>query len=122
MVFVNGDFDKNNSYIQARVSAYLTTNEHWLGNVSHEGIMVGNKDKVSVLCSGYIPIVTANDTFGYEETDEGVLSVPICYQRVNWSQKVTAEFIDDSCPIFNKKEYLVATANLVDGVCKLNIP
>ncbi|KAF9415192.1 hypothetical protein HW555_007068 [Spodoptera exigua] len=69
-VFLNGSFSKNDWYIDSGASAHLTANKHWIKNVSVEHpikeIVVANKEKVPVVCSGDVVITTLTDDCEYE--------------------------------------------------------
>lgn len=130
-VFLNGNFSKNDWYIDSGASAHLTANEHWVKNVSNEHsvkeIVVANKEKVPVKCSGDVKITTLTDNCEYDVVVEGVLCVPsLTTNLISVSQLIAKGnrvlFTNDGCQIFNKLNVLVATACLMNGVYKLRMP
>lgn len=130
-VFLNGEFCKSDWYIDSGASVHLTANEEWLSNVSRElmikEIVVANKDKVPVLCTGDVQITTKTHACEYDITVEGVLCVPkLTTNLLSVSQLISkgnkVSFNKYGCQIFNIKGVLVATANLLNGVYKLNMP
>lgn len=130
-VFLNGCFSKNDWYIDSGASGHLTANEHWITNVSNnhtvQEIIVANKEKVSVKCSGDVRLTTLTDNCEYDVVVEGVLCVPsLTTNLISVSQLIAKGnkvlFKDDGCQIFNKCNELVATACLLNGVYKLRIP
>lgn len=130
-VFLNGEFCKSDWYIDSGASVHLTANEKWLSNVSRDlmikEIVVANKDKVPVLCSGNVQITTKTRTCEYDITIENVLCVPkLTTNLLSVSQLISkgnkVSFNKDGCQIFNQVGVLVATASLLNGVYKLNMP
>lgn len=130
-VFLSGNFKKNDWYVDSGASAHLTANESWIKNGSYEPaireIVVANKESVPVLCSGDVQIATITSNSEYDIVVEDVLCVPnITTNLLSVSQLINkgnrVDFNDESCRIFNKKGDLVATASLVNGVYKLNMP
>ncbi|KAI8424616.1 hypothetical protein MSG28_003049 [Choristoneura fumiferana] len=131
LCFLSGNFKKNDWYVDSGASAHLTANESWIKNGSYEPaireIVVANKESVPVLCSGDVQIATIGSDSEYDIVVQNVLCVPnittnllSVSQLINKGNKV--EFNDESCKIFNKKGDLVATASLMNGVYKLNMP
>ncbi|GBP45102.1 Retrovirus-related Pol polyprotein from transposon TNT 1-94 [Eumeta japonica] len=129
-VFLNGEFCKSDWYIDSGASVHLTANEEWLSNVSRDlrikEIVVANKDKVPVLCTGDVQITTKTHACEYDITVEGVLCVPkLTTNLLSVSQLISRGnkvlFNNNGCQIFNKAGILVATACLLNGVYKLNM-
>ncbi|CAH2109024.1 unnamed protein product [Euphydryas editha] len=130
-VLLNGSFSKNDWYIDSGASAHLTANEHWLKNISVEHpikeIVVANKEKVSVKCSGDVSITTLTDNFEYDVIVEGVLCVPsLTTNLISVSQLIAkgnkVQFTNSRCDIYNRSGELVGTALLLNGVYKLRMP
>lgn len=60
-VFLNGNYNKNDFYLDSGASKHMTPNEQWMVNKSEpsiEQIVVANNEKVMVKCSGNINVVT----------------------------------------------------------------
>ncbi|XP_022835185.1 uncharacterized protein LOC111362695 [Spodoptera litura] len=78
-VFLNGNFSKEDWYIDSGASTHLTVNESWAINTRYgqkEEIIVANSNKLQVLCTGDVNIITKTDEFEYEVPIKGVLRVP----------------------------------------------
>lgn len=129
-VFLNGEFSKSDWYIDSGASVHLTANEEWLTNVSRDlkvkEIVVANKDKVPVLCTGDVQITTKTHACEYDITVEGVLCVPkLTTNLLSVSQLISkgnkVSFNSYGCQVFNQAGVLVATASLLNGVYKLNM-
>lgn len=129
-VFLNGEFCKSDWYIDSGASVHLTANEEWLSNVSRDlkikEIVVANKDKVPVLCTGDVQITTKTRACEYDITVENVLCVPkLTTNLLSVSQLISkgnkVSFNNHGCEIFNQAGVLVATASLLNGVYKLNM-
>lgn len=131
-VFLSGSFSKSDWYVDSGASAHLTTNENWLINAMYEQcttkeIIVANNNKVPVLCSGDVKIVTCTDDSEYNITVKNVLCVPTLTTNLLsvsqlLSQGNSVSFVNGGCNIYNRKKMLVARATLVNGVYKLNSP
>ncbi|GBP34018.1 Retrovirus-related Pol polyprotein from transposon TNT 1-94 [Eumeta japonica] len=130
-VFLNSGFSRSDWYIDSGASGHLTANEHWITNVSNnhtvKEIIVANKEKVSVNCSGDVRLTTLTDNCEYDVVVEGVLCVPSLTKNLISVSRLIAKgnkvlFKDDGCQIFNKRSELVATACLLNGVYKLRMP
>lgn len=130
-VFLNGNFSKNDWYIDSGASAHLTTNEHWIKNVSTEHpikeIVVANKETVPVKCSGDVSIATLTDNSEYDVIVEEVLCVPnLTTNLISVSQLIvkgnSVQFTNGGCEIYNKSGELVGIASLINGVYKLRQP
>lgn len=128
-VFFNGTFDKGDWYVDSGASSHLTCNMGWLKDVCYSGftkeIMIANRSTVSVECCGTVNVTTSTAENDYNITVEKVLCVPHLATNllsvgglVKQGNKV--RFTGKGCEIFNKKNTLVATASLINGVYKLN--
>lgn len=105
----------------------MTANESWLKNPDYSSslpeIIIANKTKVPVLCSGEIDITTSyNDNI----TIKNALCIPsLTTNLLSVSELIkngnSVVFEPDRCIIRNKDGDLVADANLVDGVYKVNL-
>ncbi|OWR48976.1 putative Copia protein [Danaus plexippus plexippus] len=78
-VFLSGNFSKNAWYIDSGASVHLTANESLVMNASYDQkqeIIVANSEKLSVLCSGDVKIITTTGDIDYEIMVEDVYCVP----------------------------------------------
>lgn len=130
-VFLSGSFDNGDWYIDSGASVHLTAREDCIKNRSNKTmvkeIVIANKEKLSVLCSGDVLVKTivgkstfdiwVKDAMCVPELTTNLLSVSQLISKGN-----TVKFGDDGCKIFNSIGDLVATAYLVNGVYKLNTP
>lgn len=100
----------------------------WIINKSENSniqeIVVANKDKIKVLCSGDVNIQTFANNKTYDVTVKNVLCVPeLTTNLLSVSQLITngnnVSFKENCCKIFNNQNELVAIAYLIDGVYKL---
>lgn len=61
-VFISGQFNKNEWYIDSGASFHMTANKDWLSDITNKKdlneIIVANKNKMSVDCIGSINIIT----------------------------------------------------------------
>lgn len=129
-VFYTGDFQKSDFYVDSGASSHITCNEHWVIDACYSGsfdkeIMVANKTRVPVICSGNMNITTSTKECDYDIVVENVLCVPsLTTNLLSVSQLIKqgnkAQFTVNGCKIFNKKRTLVATATLINGVYKLD--
>lgn len=86
-------------------------------------IVVANKARVAVKCSGDVQITTLTEKCEYNVVVEGVLlttNLLSVGQLITKGNKVVFE--EDCCQIFNRADELVATAYLINGIYKLNTP
>lgn len=128
-VFLSGSFSKQDWYVDSGASVHLTADRELLGEVSNETIlkeiMVANQAKVPVTCSGEVKMKTVVGKNTYDIVVKNVLCVPgLTTNLLSVSQLVKngnkVDFKSDCCEIYNKQGELIATANLKDGVYKLN--
>lgn len=129
-VFLSGSFSKLDWYVDSGASAHLTANRDWMDDISNctgvQEITVANKTKIPVVCSGNVDITTVVGRNHHEVTVHDVLYVPdLTTNLLSVSQLIqmgnTVEFELNCCKIFNSRHELIATADLKDGVYKLNI-
>lgn len=77
VVFLSGNFDKCDWYVDSGASTHMTANESWLTNKidssSLPEVTVANNSTVPVLCAGDIEITTS---YGYDITVKNVWCVP----------------------------------------------
>jgi hypothetical protein len=130
-VFFNGEFDKSDWYLDSGASSHITSNVHWIQDACYSGftkhIMVANQNKVPVSCCGKVNITTTTEKCDYEIVVENVLCVPdLTANLLSVSQLLrqgnSVQFSSTGAEIYNRKNILVATASLINGVYKLNAP
>lgn len=130
-VFFNGNFHKNEWYVDSGASSHLTANQDWMIDAYYSGftkeILVANQSSVPVLSCGNVKIQTSTQECIYDIIVERVLCVPSLRtnllsvsQLISQGNKV--HFTSKGCEILNKQNVLVATASLSNGVYKLDIP
>lgn len=128
-VFLTGNFDKSEWYIDSGCSVHLTSRKDWIQNVQHAGklrqITVANDNKLSVECCGDVEIITIADNKDHSVTISEVLYVPKLMTNLLSVSKLIENknkvvFNENGCDIFNSKDQLIATASLVNNVYKLN--
>lgn len=126
-VFLSGKYNKHEFYVDSGASAHMTANIDWIVNANYSqcipDIIVANESKLPVLCVGSVNIST---DCKYDITIQNVLCVPsLTTNLLSVSELIkngnNVIFKKDQCYIYNQKNELVATAELTDGVYKLNI-
>ncbi|XP_074042702.1 uncharacterized protein [Leptinotarsa decemlineata] len=109
LFFLNDAFGKYDWYVDSGASYKLTANEELLSNVPNntitKHITVANNTQLTLKMYSYVPGLTTN-----------LLSVSQMIRNGN-----SVEFQENCCRIFNKEGLLVATADMTDGVYKLNV-
>ncbi|KAG5870789.1 hypothetical protein JTB14_009947 [Gonioctena quinquepunctata] len=113
-VFLSGDFNKSDWFVDFGASVHLTANKVWLQNECTskvQEIMVANKSVVRAKSC-----VTVKNVLYVPELTTYLLSV----SQLNKNGNVV-KFEAECCNIFNVERELVGTANLHRGVYKLNI-
>ncbi|KAG6454155.1 hypothetical protein O3G_MSEX008511 [Manduca sexta] len=128
-VFLSGNFNKDEWYIDSGASVHLTANECWVMNAQYDQnreIIVANSEKMSILCSGDVKITTTTENHDYDIEVRNVLCVPsLTTNLLSVSQLImngnNISFNESGCSVYNKKNDLVATAALVNGVYKVNL-
>lgn len=129
-VFLSGNFNNQDWYVDSGASVHLTPNEEWLQNISYEkkdqSIVVADKTKVPILCSGDVKITTLAGDCNFDVEIKDVFCVPkLTTNLLSISQLIRkgnkVEFTKDSCEIYNQNGTLVAYASLENGVYKLKI-
>lgn len=129
-IFMNSTFHKSDWYIDSGASSHMITDKSCLESVTlgHKvkEIVVANKEKVPVICSGNTMIRTVVDSSEFDITVKDVLCVPnlstnllSVSQLIQNGNKVCFE--KDVCYIRNRQNILIGKANLVNGVYRLNI-
>lgn len=127
-VFLSGEFNNTDWYVDSGASIHLTAKDDWLMNVKKEPglkeIMVANKTKIPVVCEGDIEINTIIDTERHNIVINNVLYVPdLTTNLLSVSQLIKngnkVIFNEKGCEIYNGYGKLVAKANLLDNVYRL---
>ena len=127
VVFLSGEYSRNEWYVDSGASAHMTANKEWIKHANYtpclSEITVANNTKVPVLCSGNVRIST---NCNYDIMVKDVLCIPSLTtnllsvnQLIKNGNKVVFEA--SQCYIRNKNNELVATAVSTNGVYKLNI-
>lgn len=125
VVFLSGNFDKCDWYVDSGASTHMTANESWLTNKidssSLPEVTVANNSTVPVLCAGDIEITTS---YGYDITVKNVWCVPtLATNLLSVSELIrngnSVVFEPDRCLIRNRLGVIVAEAELVNNVYKL---
>lgn len=126
-VFLSAKYGKDEWYVDSGASVHMTAVDSWLQETTNSQtfpeIMVANQEKLQVSCKGNVRISTQQ---GFDITIKDVLCVPsLTTNLLSVSQLIknhnSVSFSDTQCLIYNAKKELVAVANLIDGVYKLDI-
>ena len=129
-VFLSGNFNSNEWYIDSGASVHLTARKDWLENIKYETfpkeIVVANGSTMEVLCSGDVTVSTIVDNRVENIKIHNVCYVPeITTNLLSVSQilknKNKVKFENEKCSIFNSKGSIIAEAVLSDNVYKLNL-
>lgn len=128
-VFLSQSFDKTEWYIDSGASVHLTANSNWINNSvkpDMKDIIVADHRRLQVKCEGDVDLktvvgkeiidVVVNNVLCVPELTTNLLSVS---QMIKNKNKVV--FDAEGCRIFNVKGTLIGTADLVNGVYKLNV-
>lgn len=79
-MFLNENFCKQDWYVDLGAIVHLTANEHWVRQPSYKPntteIFDANENKVSVICSGNVNIVTIENDLKYDISVEDVCCAP----------------------------------------------
>lgn len=122
-VFLSAKYSKDEWYVDSGASAIAS----WLQETSSPEtcpeIMIANHKKLQVSCEGNVKISTQQ---GYDITIKDILCVPsLKTNLLSVSQLIknnnSVSFSDSQCLIYNAKKELVAFANLIDGMYKLDL-
>lgn len=127
-VFLSGTFNRLDWYIDSGASKHMTPNEDWLINKTNHDIkeiVIADQSRIRVTCCGDTQITTTLKNTSFDIPVTEVLCVPsLATNLLSVSQLMKqgnkVSFADDNCYIYNKKDQLVATASLTEGVYKLN--
>lgn len=128
-VFLSGTFSESDWYIDSGASVHLTARQDWIKNVipaKVPEIVVANHTRVPAKCSGEVMITTIVGNRKYDIPVNDVLCVPdLTTNLLSVSQLIkngnSLSFEDNCCTVFNKQKEIVAIADLVNGMYKLNI-
>lgn len=129
-VFLSGNFNNQDWYVDSGASVHLTANKQWLTNISNEKkgqtITIADKTQVPIECSGDIRISTKVNDCNFDVDIKDVFCVPklttnllSVSQLIHKGNKVV--FTTNACEIYNRKGTLVAYALLISGVYKLQL-
>lgn len=128
VVFVSGNFGKDEWYLDSGASQHMTVNAHWLSHKSSSDvgeIMVANSKEIKVECKGSLTMHTrakgtdfdieVNDVLYVPDLATNLLSVGVITNNGN-----SIEFDENECWIYNEKHELMVTATKVNNVYKIN--
>lgn len=110
-VFLSGNFNKSEWYIDSGASAHMTANEKWITDKSDkqqlQEIMVANQEKIKVTCSGNVNVKTVVGKNIYDIVVQDVLCIPSLATNLLSVSKMIENgnkviFQKDQCKIFNK--------------------
>lgn len=128
-VFLSGNFNATDWYIDSGASVHLTARKDWLTNITTDTnlkeIMVANKSTVAVICSGDIALKSIiNDGKFHDVTIKNAMYVPeLTTNLLSVSQLIkngnTVKFNEKTCKIFDKNNKLIAEADNINNVYKL---
>lgn len=128
--FLNGTFRKSEWYVDSGASVHLCSNEELFEESRDPGemreIMVANQEKVPVKCLGNVKLTTIVEQNTYDITVKNVLCVPnLTTNLLSVSQLIKngniVKFETNRCIIYNKQNEIIGTADLRNGVYKLNV-
>lgn len=129
-VFLSGEFNKDDWYVDSGASAHFVADEKWLQNTSNsenvKEIIAANKETMTVSCKGVVKIKTCVDNTINDVTIRDVFCVPkLSTNLLSVSQMIKAgnkvKFDEGGCSIYSKDNQLVGTATQMNNVYKLNI-
>jgi len=128
-VFLTGNFNNTDWYVDSGCSVHLTSRKDWLENVNKDvpvkEITVANNTRLAIAGSGDVQITTTIAEEEHSVRVSNVLYVPnLMTNLLSVSQLIKNDnkviFHKQGCDIYNKSGQLIAQANLVDNVYKLN--
>lgn len=129
-VFVNGNYSKQDFYLDSGASVHMTPNVNMIKNASYspktKEIIAANESIMPVLCAGEVELITVTPNCKYQITLKDALCVPnLTTNLISISELIkngnSVEFKDNSCYVYNMKKELVAIAVQTDGVYKLKL-
>lgn len=128
-VFLSGKYSINDFYLDSGASRHMSPNESLFTNkrtANISEIIVANQQKLSVKHSGDIDITTSVNQKYFNITVNDVLCVPnLSTNLLSVSELISrgnrVSFSNYGCSIYTRDNKLVATADLINGVYKLNL-
>lgn len=128
-IFLNGVFDKKDWYIDSGASVHLTTSDQWLEETKTpvlKTIMVANRTEIPVFSCGKVKLQTSVGKHVHDVTVQEVFHVPdLATNLLSVSQLIKngnrVVFAETNCKVYNSDNELIATADLVQNVYKLNV-
>ncbi|CAH2098391.1 unnamed protein product [Euphydryas editha] len=127
-VFLNGNFGKNEWYIDSGASTHMINSQENIINVSHNlktsQITVANSMTMPVMCSGETQITTVIDKLQYDIVVKEVLCVPNLTTNLLSVSKLIkngnkVSFSEEHCYIRNRENVLIGIAEMTNGVYSL---
>lgn len=127
-VFFSKQFNRDEWFIDSGASVHLTARKDWMVSTQQSNlkeIMIADKRKVPVLQVGEVVINTVVNEETHEVTIKNVHYVPeLTTNLLSVSQLIKngnqVIFWEKGCKILNANGKLIATAQLVDSIYKLN--
>lgn len=129
-VFLSRKFNDTDWYIDSGASMHMTTRKDWLKNLKNQSvvneIVIADKSVIPVDCCGETQITTIVNSEEHDIPVSEVLYVPnLATNLLSVSQLIKkgnkVSFNNNRCMINNQRNELIATADCVDGVYKLNV-
>ncbi|CAH2099257.1 unnamed protein product [Euphydryas editha] len=127
-VFLNGNFGKNEWYIDSGASTHMINSQENIINVSHNlktsQITVANSMTMPVMCSGETQITTVIGKLQYDIVVKEVLCVPNLTTNLLSVSKLIkngnkVSFSEEHCYIRNRENVLIGIAEMTNGVYRL---
>lgn len=128
-IFLTGNFNKNDWYIDSGASSHLTVHIDWLANrrqVENASITVANNTNLPVECSGEVEMrssvegetknIVVHDVMCVPQLTTNLLSVSQLVRRGN-----TVIFDESGCRIFNQHNEVIAIGELYNNMFRLKI-
>lgn len=129
-VFLTREFNQDDWYVDSGASAHMVSNKNLLTNISYEPkvkeIIVADRTKVPVLCSGDIRLTTRVKTITHEVEIKNVLCIPTLTTNLLSVSRMIANgnrvsFNKNGCYIYNTQNVCIGEASLENDVYRLNI-
>lgn len=127
-VFLSGNFNQTDWYIDSGASVHLTSRKDWLENVQEDvnmkEIMVANKSTVPVICSGDIQLKSIVNNKEHNIVIKNAMYVPeLTTNLLSVNQLIKngnrVFFKEEICRIFDSNNKLIAEAESCNNVYRL---
>lgn len=129
-VFLTREFNQNDWYVDSGASAHMVSNKNMLTNLTYEPkvkeIIVADRTKVPVLCSGDLQLTTRVKKITHEVKINNVLCIPTLTTNLLSVSRMIANgnrvsFNKNGCYIYNAQNVCIGEASLENDVYRLNI-